>query len=179
MADYTNAGARISKDGRYRYRLWREWRGTHDVNNWRWFDRYHEYGEPKPCVFIMLNPSTADGNTDDPTIRRCVAFAKSWNYERLVVVNLFAYRATNPRELLALNDIDDPVGPDNYSSIEDITAKAGITICAWGTNGSHLGQDETVRGWIVGKTHSLGLTKHGYPRHPLYLPADTKPIPYD
>jgi hypothetical protein len=166
----------MSFSGKYRYLLWREWRGTHAPNNWRWLGAKDgagiELGEPKSCLFIMLNPSTADGNTDDPTIRRCVSFAKQWYFERLEVVNLFAYRATNPKELLALNGSDDPVGTDNQHFIERAVAHAGLVVCAWGEHGTHLGQDETVRGWLWDKRlphMALGFTKSGQPRHPLYV----------
>lgn len=142
-APYTNKGASISACGRYRYLLWREWRGFSTHENWRWFGAKdgagHELGEPKSCVFIMLNPSTADGETDDPTIRRCVAFAKAWKYDRLEVVNLFAHRATNPRELLALGHGDDPVGHENQDHVEEAALRAGVIICAWGAHGGHLG----------------------------------------
>lgn len=125
---YLNAGARISADGKYRYLLWREWRGTHDPKNWCWIgpedSSGERYGEPKACLFIMLNPSTADGAADDPTIRRCVAFAKSWKFERLEVVNLFAYRATDPRHLLELNHNDNPDGADNQRVVQVAAAAA-------------------------------------------------------
>ena len=175
--NYVSKGATISADGRYRYLLWREWRGTHARRNWRWWGKDgagHEMGDPKACVFIMLNPSTADGEIDDPTIRRCVGFAASLNYERLEVVNLFAHRATDPKALLALRHTDDPVGFDNQRHIERATSDAGLVIAAWGAHGAHLGQDETVRGWVCqdGPLHCLGKTAKGFPRHPLYLPAN-------
>jgi hypothetical protein len=173
---YTDAGAVISACGRYRYLLWREWRGTHDRKNWHWYGERDgngaEYGQPKACVFVMLNPSTADGETDDPTIRRCVAYAKAWRYERLEVVNLFALRATDPRVLLALQHWDDPVGVDNQHYIERAAHDAGVIVCAWGAHGGHIGQDETVLGWIGRRTYALGTTKAGHPKRPLYLRSD-------
>jgi hypothetical protein len=182
MTDYIESGAQISACGKYRYRLWREWRGTHDPENWHWYDGYDgegkRIGEPKSCVFIMLNPSTADGEKDDPTIRRCVGFAKAWNFERLEVVNLFAYRATQPAELLALRSEDDPVGPENLEIIEDVAGRAGRIICAWGAHGGHMGQDETVLGWLEREAFALGLTIDGSPRHPLYMPTKAVPMPF-
>lgn len=178
MTDYINSGAEISPDGRYRYLLWREWRGTHDPKNWRWFSGKdgagHPIGEPLACLFVMLNPSTADAELDDPTIRRCVGFAKAWKFERLEVVNLFAYRATSPRDLLALTHKDDPVGDRNQNWVERSAADAGLIVCAWGAHGGHLGQDETLRGWLPSDKpcHALGFTAAGHPRHPLYLKAD-------
>ena len=181
-SEYSAAGAEISADGRYRYLLWREWRGSHARANWDWLGRDgtgQELGRPKPCLFIMLNPSTADGEHDDPTIRRCVAFSKAWNYERLEVVNLFAHRATDPRALLALSHDDDPVGWQNSDYVTEAAVRAGIVICAWGAHGAHLGQDETVLGWIgATRRFALGLTRDGQPRHPLYLPSDAKPVEF-
>jgi hypothetical protein len=183
---YTSSGARISPDGLYRYLLWREWRGTHDPNNWSWLKDGRgqvavdgggfPLGEPKSLLFIMLNPSTADGVADDPTIRRCIGFARAWKFERLEVVNLFAYRAPQPSELFALNYDDDPVGEHNQEMVRRAADRAGMIICAWGAHGAYLGQDETVLGWLgERKRHALGLTKAGHPSHPLYLPAKSQP----
>ena len=179
---YLEMGADISPDGRYRYLLWREWRGTHDRKNWHWYGKKDgagkELGQPKACVFIMLNPSTADGETDDPTIRRCVAFAKAWHFERLEVVNLFAYRATSPRVLLAVGHQDDPVGCDNQRRVEQAAADAGKIVCAWGAHGTHLGQDQTMLGWLLSRpAFALGFTQDGQPRHPLYAPASAMLVP--
>lgn len=181
---YINAGARISNCGTYRYSLWREWRGTHDPKNWRWFGTKdgagHEIGEPLSCVFVMLNPSTADGEKDDPTIRRCVGFAKAWGFERLEVVNLFAYRATKPRDVLAFqNQRGDIIGWQNSELIDKASANAGRIICAWGTNVENLDPTrdhvETVRGWLRDKPmFALGFTKDGHPRHPLYAPLNSE-----
>lgn len=176
---YIEAGAEISADGRYRYLLWREWRGTHDRANWRWFGGTDgagaELGDPKACLFIMLNPSTADGEVDDPTIRRCVGFAKAWKFERLEVVNLFAYRATKPRELFEVTPAeDDPVGWQNQEHVTQAAVDAGRIVCAWGAHGGYLGQDETLRGWLPDvPIWALGLTAAGKPRHPLYAPANS------
>lgn len=194
MADYIDSGATISPCGTYRYRLWREWRLHPEPAQW---DMWTEddgspaldgagqpIGEPLSCVFVMLNPSTADGEQDDPTIRRCVGFAKRLGFDRLDVVNLFAFRATKPADLLALNHDAEPWGVDNKRQIERALDRAGMVVCAWGAHGGHLGQDETVLGWLEEHNHraapivALGLTREGFPRHPLYLPADAKPVPY-
>lgn len=195
---YLQAGANISPCGKYRYRLWREWRLHPLPAQWdMWTEddgspvvdgAGKQIGAPKTCLFVMLNPSTADGDMDDPTIRRCVGFAKAWGYDRMEVVNLFAYRATKPVQLLALNHGDDPVGPLNIDAIRTAMAQqVNRIVCAWGANGSHLGQDETVLGWIEDYADflderpeivALGLTAEGHPRHPLYLPADAEPFPY-
>lgn len=184
---YVSAGAHISFCGLYRYGLWREWRGTHDPKNWRWLGAKdgagREMGDPKSCLFVMLNPSTADGAGDDPTIRRCVGFAKGWNFERLEVVNLFAYRATKPRDLLARqNSREDIIGWQNSELVAEAARDAGLIVCAWGTNvdaldptGDHV---ETVRGWLDPKPQfALGFTKDGHPRHPLYAPANARLVP--
>lgn len=193
--EYVAKGAAISADGRYRYRLWREWRLHPKPAHWEtWEDggrpmldgAGHQLGAPKSCVFIMLNPSTADGDQDDPTIRRCVGFAKAWGYDRLDVLNLFAYRATEPSELLALDHMDDPVGPGNLSAFRGMLDNDGIfgtpvgtIICAWGNHGTHLGQDETVLGWLEDRERfALRVSKDGHPGHPLYLPAAARLVPF-
>lgn len=187
--DYVAKGAVISACGRYRYRLWREWRGTHHPRNWEWIrddgggiakdGAGDDIGWPKAMVFVMLNPSTADGSVDDPTIRRCVGFAKAWQFERLEVINLFAYRATRPSALLALTHNDDPVGHENQSHVDNVMETAGRIVCAWGAHGGHLGQDETMLGWLDGRaTYALGLTAAGHPRHPLYCPRDVVLVPF-
>ena len=171
---YIDKGAILSADERYRFLLWREWRTPGNSKNWVWHGKPGEadaYKEARPCVFVMLNPSTADGETDDATIRKCVSYARRWNYERLEVVNLFAFRATDPRSLLALDDGDDPVGWRNQEYFGRVMGRGGIVICAWGAHGGHLGQDEIALGWLDReRCYALGLTKDGHPRHPLYLP---------
>lgn len=185
MPEYVEKGAHISKCGKYRYRLWREWRGSAPNENWKWLGAKDgagaELGFPKPCVFIMLNPSTADGETDDPTIRRCVRFASDLGFDRLEVVNLFAYRATDPQAILALTHDADPVGVENEEAFRGAAQDAGLLIAAWGVHGTHLGQDETAMGWLMELAnklplHCLGMTKDGHPKHPLYLPATSKPV---
>ncbi|MBS9476185.1 DUF1643 domain-containing protein [Ancylobacter radicis] len=186
---YIAKGADISPCGRYRYRLWREWRLHPLPAQWdMWAEddgtpvvdgAGQQIGEPKACIFIMLNPSTADGNDDDPTIRRCVGFARAWGYDRLEVINLFAHRATDPQALLALTHNDDPVGPRNREAFDAVLFgghPVGTIICAWGAHGAHLGQDETALGWLGARArHALGLTKDGHPRHPLYVAGDAAP----
>lgn len=188
---YVSAGATASTCGRYRYRLWREWRLHPQPAQWdMWTDDQGQplvdgagaqLGEPKTCVFVMLNPSTADGERDDPTIRKCVGFAKAWGFDRLEVVNLFAHRATDPRELLALNHEADPVGWQNEENVHRALTEypLGRLVCAWGANGGHLGQDETMLGWIGRRPRfALGLTAEGHPRHPLYVPYSATPVAF-
>lgn len=186
MEKYVSCGASVSGDGIYRYSLWREWRGTHDRANWRWFGCKDgagaEMGEPKAAVFVMLNPSTADGARDDATIRKCVAFCRRWRYERLEVVNLFAFRSRHPKDLLAMLARGDPIGPRNQESVERACRKAGVIVCGWGANVERMQSwfVENVRGWIGDRpTFALGFTKDGHPKHPLYVPLDVtlSPMP--
>lgn len=145
--------ATFSPCRRYRYTLWRRW------------------GDGPYAMFVGLNPSTADETTDDPTIRRCIRFARDWGYDALCMTNLFALRATDPKVMLA---DPEPVGPENDDKLLVFGVNAGIVIAAWGAHGGHLNRDmELLR--FPFDMHHLGLTKAGKPRHPLYLPADSTP----
>ncbi len=128
------------------------------------------------CLFIGLNPSTADEEHDDPTIRRCKGFARAWGYSLLVVCNLFAYRATDPTDMKAQ---DDPVGPDNDRVLIAEATSAHLVVLAWGNDGAFLGRSSRVLD-ILGSltTFHLGLTKAGEPKHPLYLASITQPVLY-
>ncbi len=175
---YISSGADISSCGKYRYLLWREWRNTHDPKHWEWMGFKDgagaDVGHPKSALFVMLNPSTADGKTDDATIRRCVGFAKAWNYERLEVVNLYAYRATKPKDLFAAGEAK--YGPRNQEVIERAVRDARIIICGWGAHADDYWA-QNVRGWMHMKRHyALGFTKNKHPRHPLYLSAKAVPV---
>jgi hypothetical protein len=133
------------------------------------------------ATFIMLNPSTADATIDDPTIRRCIGFARRWDCGRLAVLNLFALRTTYPADL---NRTDDPVGPRNEECFDRTlkAAGAGPVVCAWGVHGAYLGQDQTVLGWIRPRgiqLLSLGLTRSGHPKHPLYLPRSAELVRFE
>lgn len=145
--------AKFSPCHRYRYQLWRRW------------------GDGPYALFVGLNPSTADETTDDPTIRRCVRFARDWGYGALCMANLFAFRATDPKVMMAEPE---PVGPANDGNLACAHLGAGITIAAWGAHGGHRGRDKEVLQMLSG-FHHLGLTKGGKPRHPLYLRADSTP----
>ena len=149
--------ATFSPCRKYRYTLWRNWGGLFTSGY---------------AMFIGLNPSTADETLDDPTVRRCINYSKNWGYAGLCMTNLFAFRATSPKEMKAQVD---PVGPDNDQYLLDMAECAGIIIAAWGINGCHNGRDkEVVR--MIGNLHHLGLSKDGHPRHPLYLKNDLKPV---
>jgi hypothetical protein len=125
-------------------------------------------------MFVGLNPSTADETLDDPTIRRCIGFAKDWGYSGLCMTNLFAFRATDPAKMLAAQD---PVGPDNDKVLQELAQNAGVVVAAWGTHGAHLKRDAHVRSLLT-RLHCLRLTKAGFPGHPLYLPKNLTPQPY-
>jgi hypothetical protein len=145
-------GAVIDKAGLYRYSLWRDW----------------DMEKPK-LVFIMLNPSKADANIDDPTLRRCINFANSWDFGSLIVVNLFAYRSASP---LDLRQVDDPIGSQNDRYLKKAIKSADRVVVAWGNNGKLMQRDRLVLELLSKhniQPHCLGITKAGYPRHPLYV----------
>ena len=125
----------------------------------------------------MLNPSTADAELDDPTIRRCMGFARDWDYGGIRVCNLYAYRATKPDDL---KGVLDPVGPRNDSAILSAVADAGRIIAAWGAwPGPFEVRTHRVQDLLRGRhVEALGLTKSGAPRHPLYMAKDAEPLTY-
>ena len=137
--------------GNYRYLLWREWNSS-----------------SKTVSFIMLNPSRADASFNDPTITRCINFAKSWGYGRLEVVNLFAYRTSKPS---LLKQATEPIGKDNERHIIESVERSDRIILAWGNHGMWQKQDLYILQLLGNHNHlySLGITKQGCPRHPLYL----------
>ena len=149
--------ATLSPCGHYRYWLERRWDERLDYVN-----------------FVMLNPSTADAEIDDPTIRKCIGFAKRWGYGGLHVVNLFALRSTDPD---ALYSHADPIGPDNEAFIDAGRLSAPKTIVAWGKHGKIHGRAEKLLPKL-GPVFALMLNADGSPRHPLYVPYDTTPVPF-
>ena len=162
MTDLFTVGqARI--DGGYRYWLRRAWSSGALV------------------CWIMLNPSTADATTDDPTIRRCIGFTKAWGYGGLVVVNLFALRATDPKALrlpynYSQSDYLGVVGPFNDEAIVEECDRAALVVAAWGNHGALYDRANDVLERIYPRpVHHLGLTKMNQPRHPLYVRADAQP----
>jgi hypothetical protein len=151
--DFLKSDAMISACSKYRYQLYRRW------------------AKGKQALFVMLNPSTADATEDDPTIRRCIGFAKREGCGSLVVVNLFAFRATSPVKLLLA---DDPIGAENDGHIWAAMANAdGPIIAAWGAHGVFMDRDKDFRRLIDDKAiYCLGKTMRGQPKHPLYIKAD-------
>lgn len=126
-------------------------------------------------AFIGLNPSTADATLDDPTIRRCIDFAKRRDAGLLLMVNLFALRSTDPKALKAHLE---PVGPDNDLWIDRAMSIADIKIAAWGNGGSLLNRSDAVRRRFEGRLEALAITSAQMPKHPLYVRADTATVPY-
>ena len=155
------SGASFSPCRTYRYALWRNWGGLLP-------------GANGYAMFVGLNPSTADETEDDPTIRRCIGFAKAWGYAGLCMTNLFAFRATDPRVMKAATD---PVGEDNDWTLQITAETAGVVVAAWGAHGTHMGRADAVRRMLP-SLHYLRLTKDGHPGHPLYLPASLRPVPW-
>lgn len=156
----TEPRAELSTCGQYRYVLRRRW----GIGG-------------RPVLFVALNPSTADAEQDDNTVRRMMRFAEVWGWPAMELVNLYAYRATDPR---ALVNADDPVGPENNRTIAAAAERAAIVIACWGSmevprfrdradvvHGMLLRADATIR--------CLGVNKDGAPKHPLYVPGTTLP----
>lgn len=186
-SDGWTSGAALSGCGQYRYRLWREW------------------GDPdRRCLFVMLNPSTADAAVDDQTVRRCVGFARAWGFGALDVVNLFAWRATQPARLLDVvysfeestvlaHEVlgkplpDKVVGPNNDEAIWRAVSHASRIVLAWGTHKKIQSilapRAAHVRRRMRELNHCpvghLGLCADGQPRHPLMLAAATPFVPYE
>lgn len=155
-----NRHAVFSPDRVYRYTLWRSW---------------DELFGKRYVLFIGLNPSTADETTDDPTIRRCIRFAKQWGYSSMCMCNLFAFRATDPRDMKGCQR---PIGPDNDGLIVQCARDATLIVAAWGVHGQFMARDLEVLK-LIDDVHCLGTTKDGLPKHPLYLAKTCIPIPYD
>ena len=133
------------------------------------------------CVFIGLNPSTADENEDDPTIRRCIRFADDWGYGGLLMLNLFSFRSTDPAGLRGHVPDEEQNLDTLYKYIE--SKYTGIVVAAWGTHAKVWGRNllSDIHAKFPEhrkKLHHLGTTKDGHPKHPLYLRADTKPVPF-
>ena len=124
-------------------------------------------------MIIGLNPSTADESLDDPTIRRCKRFAKEWGFGGLCMVNLFALRATKPKELIINSS---PIGNKNDNFIKSLSRKAGMILVAWGNKGTYKNRDKEVCNLITDKIYCLGITKENQPKHPLYIKSTVKPM---
>lgn len=154
MAERIHCDATFSADRRYRYTLSRLWSLM-----------------PPYLVVVGLNPSTADENADDPTIRRCIGFAKREGLYGLIMVNLFALRSTDPKALLR---DPHPIGADNDAVLRQQTDRrdGSKVLCAWGAHPAAVERARSIYPTLGPLLYCLGTTKDGHPRHPLYVPAD-------
>lgn len=154
----------FSKDRVYRYWLSRRWSSAGGVAN-----------------FVLLNPSTADEQRLDPTLRRCLGFAQRWGFGAMVVTNIFALRSTDPQ---GLRRVGDPVGPENDGHVLTQAERADLVIAGWGRHGALHGRGRAVAAMLsaelgAGRVVCLGLTGAGDPKHPLYLAASERPRPFN
>jgi hypothetical protein len=168
MKEEMARSATLSECERYRYRLYRSW-------------------DDGPFIaWLMFNPSTADSDVDDHTIRKCVGFARKWGYGGIVVVNLFAFRSTDPRAVASM-PFDEAVGPNADQHILTSLATAGELICAWGCGAHMRNRTDRPKKLLrsIRRTYPslpiscLGLAKDGHPRHPLTLPYETLKVPME
>ena len=153
---FSKSGAVFSDCRKYRYALWRMWI------------------EHKPIAMIIgLNPSTAGHTRNDPTITRCISFARSWGYGGVCVTNLFGFRATSPTHLKAYHD---PIGKENDAWVHEMAKEAIIKVAAWGNHGKFLNRSLDILP-SLNQLHCIKMNKSGEPAHPLYLKAELKPVP--
>jgi len=160
VADRIVRGAELSEDGVYRYELTRRWSTA-----------------PRD-VWIMLNPSTADAQIDDPTVRRCIGFSRYWGAGAISVVNLFALRATDPAQLRRHPDPIGPVADEAITrAVHVARARGARVIAAWGGHQMAGPRGQHVRALVGEPLLCLGTTQSGHPRHPLYVRGDTQLAP--
>lgn len=161
----SNKSAILSDDRKYRYLLWRLCESD-----------MFDYNNPKSIMFIGLNPSTADENLDDPTIRRLIDFSTRFGCCEMTMTNLFAFRATKPADMFKEAD---PVGKFNDFYITQVAKKADIIVACWG---SFNGIDERIKAVTAivpaDKLFCFGVNADGNPKHPLYLPKTAQLIKY-
>ena len=153
----------ISTDEQYRYDLTRAWSPANRKITW-----------------VMLNPSTADAEQDDPTIRRCIGFSQMWGYGGMTIVNLYAYRTTDPKELLS---VENPAGPENHETILRRLSESELVVAAWGAFARKIALEgrpnvESLCHRLDVPLRCLGTTKTGAPRHPLYVKGITPLEPF-
>lgn len=151
MAQFLSATADIQGD--YRYSLTRVWDASRPM-----------------ATFVLLNPSTADEKELDPTLRRCVSFAKAFGFGSMKILNLYAYRTKDPKVMLAAAD---PVGPLND---QELAAATGTVIAGWGTNAQPARVKHALT--LLPQLHALSVTKGGHPGHPLYVPGSAQLVPW-
>lgn len=153
----------LSECGKYRYSLFRSW------------------GYGPRLLFIMLNPSTADHTIDDPTVRKCIKYAKKFGFDSLSIVNLFAYRATDPKELKGLST-SEKEGDDNYMTLsrnlKECMLTGGKVVVAWGNHGGPNGTENFFNIFRDTDLYCLDQNKNGAPKHPLYCKDDLELKPW-
>ena len=152
------SGASLSPCRAWRYKLSRCWSRSGPL-----------------IAFIGLNPSTADEFNDDPTVRHCIGFARRWGFGGMYMLNVFAFRSTNPR---ALKTVADPIGPRNDAALLTTCRRCDMVVACWGMWGGLFDRHQAVVE-LLGKIpiHCLGMTQGGRPKHPLYLRSTTAPVP--
>ena len=153
---YLESSAVITPDSLYRYALLRRLASG-----------------PRHVLFVGLNPSTADEHRDDVTVRRCAGFARSWEFDVVLIGNLYAYRCTHPDDL---RRVVDPMGRQNRAALETLVARAELVICSWGacwmTSEAHR-----ITDWLLNlpRARCLGANRDGSPKHPSRLRSDAAP----
>lgn len=183
------SGAEFNTTETHRYTLWRRWYphqalaragflfgGTLVASDFA-APPWQAPGGAEPLVcWLMLNPSTADAEKLDPTLRRCQGFTEAWGFKGFVVCNLFGLRSTDPE---GLHSVKDPVGPLNDEAIARVVDRCAITVAGWGVHGTFGDRDTKVRE-LLGKrpVWCLGRNKNGSPKHPLYVPAKVTPVSF-
>jgi hypothetical protein len=164
------SGATFSECEKYRFTLWRRFDATDLLNS-------------APCkveemvAFICLNPSTADASKDDPTVRRCIDYSKQWGGLGFIMLNLFAYRATDPKDMKA--NIDSSMRQRNIDIVCSVAKQAKLVVCGWGSHGSFQMRDQLMLAALLKEkvtVHYLKLNSDGSPAHPLYLKKSLVPI---
>jgi len=150
------------------------------MRGWAGFDQTHRYrytlgrrwdDAGRRVCFCLLNPSTADARVLDPTLTRCLGFARAWGFGAMDVVNIFAWRSTDPGQLYGA---DDPVGARNDAAIRRCASRADLVVAGWGVHGALHERGERVAAMLgrICEPTCFGLTKAGHPKHPLYLRKD-------
>lgn len=163
LGPYLDAGAEFSDCRTYRYRLHRTWAVP-----------------TRRVAWVMLNSSTADETTLDPTVRKCEGFSRQWGFDGFEVVNLFPFCSPDPRIMKATGDPIGDQGRADYA-ILDAATTAALVVCAWGTHGVYRNREMVIRRLLRGagvRAVALKLTKDGHPQHPLYVPYKTLPVQF-
>jgi hypothetical protein len=161
VKDGVETTARFSECGQYRYRLTRVWDQNLPMVNW-----------------LMMNPSIANEERDDPTVAKCQRYARRWGKGGIIVTNCFALISTDPK---ALRTHESPIGPMNNSQLLSAAMESSLVICAWGNPSSFMDRGQYVYNMLINQNvelHCLKINKNGESCHPLYLKEELDPIPY-